>query len=111
MKILCFFIRTDLKITKGKISTQVGHAVEDLILKAPTKTLNQYQEEGSTKLVFKVSSEEAFTPLLKFCMKENLPFTIVTDAGKTQVEPGTKTCLGIGIIDKKEIKLENFRLL
>ena len=53
-------------------------------------------EFGSAKIVLGVQSEEELLRLAEHAAALKLPFHIVQDAGRTQVEPGTRTVLGIG---------------
>ena len=46
--------RADLKLTKGKLGAQCGHAVSDCVLKASSKDsrmLDRYLKEGARKIV------------------------------------------------------------
>ncbi|MCD6413995.1 MAG: peptidyl-tRNA hydrolase [Candidatus Diapherotrites archaeon] len=99
--------RTDLKMGKGKICSQIAHAsVESFLL-----TRQRRQEwaeiwlaEGQKKIILKVESEQALKDLYNE-VRHEIPAVLVVDAGYTQIHPGTTTCLGIGpapetVIDK-----------
>ena len=101
-------VRTDLKMSKGKIAVQTAHGS----VSAYVKTKKYYQDwaenwfsEGQKKITVKVSSEEEIHQLAEEARKANIPFAIINDAGLTQLPPGTTTVLGIGpsreeLIDK-----------
>jgi len=55
-----------------------------------------WEDYGSKKIVVKVPSYEVLKELYDKCQKEKIPSYMISDAGKTQVEPGTVTVLGIG---------------
>ena len=48
------------------------------------------------KVVLKVADEKELLEFQKRCGQSKLITALITDAGHTVVEPGTKTCLGIG---------------
>ncbi len=84
---------------KGKICSQVAHASLGAAEIAMNKYKEYYEEwkrTGQKKIVLKVSSEKELIELYEKALKEDLPCYLVIDAGYTQVEPGTKTCLAIG---------------
>ena len=105
-------VRTDLNMGKGKIAAQVAHAAVSLVLNILNSNNNEWKEwlqewlnEGQPKIVVKVQNLEELNKRYEEATKLNLPVVIIEDAGKTQLEPGTITCLGIGpapseIIDK-----------
>lgn len=55
------------------------------------------------KVVLKVSSEEELLKLYYIIKESGLPCSLITDAGHTQIEPSTKTCLCVGPGSDEEI--------
>jgi len=53
--------------------------------------------------VVKVSGEKELLDVLRRAREAHLPSILIEDAGHTQVEPGTKTCVGIGPAPDGEI--------
>ena len=51
---------------------------------------------GQPKVVVKCQSEEQLIDLKNHASSLNIPFSLVRDAGRTQIAPGSKTVLGIG---------------
>ena len=98
---------------KGKIAAQVGHATQDLILKNSPSTLSSYISDNSAKIVLKVPTFDTFIPLLKFCQEKGYPYTVIKDAGRTQIPAGSATVLGIGVVEKEEMTkmVETLKLL
>ncbi len=83
---------------KGKIAAQVAHASLEAYkrtLKKHPEWVEEWEREGSKKIVLKVSSEKDLLDLYERAKKE-VPAALVRDAGYTQVEPGTVTCAGFG---------------
>jgi len=105
-------VRTDLNMGKGKTAAQVAHAAVSLVLDILNSSNSKWKEwlyewldEGQPKIVVKVQNLEELNKRYEEAMRFNLPAVIIQDAGRTQLEPGTTTCLGIGpgpseIIDK-----------
>jgi len=92
-------IRTDLKMSKGKIAAQAGHAAVSAAEEARKKHQgwwNSWLEEGQCKVALRVKSEQELLRLEKEAKALNLPSALVTDRGLTEIPPGTITCLGIG---------------
>jgi peptidyl-tRNA hydrolase, PTH2 family len=92
-------VRTDLKMGKGKMASQVAHASLSAADEAQKRKRNWYdlwKEEGQAKIVLKAESEEELDQLFQRAMTAGLPASLIQDRGLTQVDPGTVTCLGIG---------------
>jgi len=89
-------VRRDLKMGPGKLSAQVAHASLFSASKAAKAVSEAWEREGSKKVVLKSQSLEEILELHKKTKAAKLPCFLVSDAGLTQLEPGTVTCLGIG---------------
>jgi len=98
-------VRTDLEMGKGKLAAQVAHAAVDSFYKTlkskPEKAL-AWLEEGQKKVVLKVSSLTELIERMEKASEHGLIVSIIRDAGRTQLIPGTITCVGIGP-DKEEL--------
>jgi PTH2 family peptidyl-tRNA hydrolase len=99
-------VRTDLQMGKGKIAAQVGHAA----ISAAEETRKQHREwwqawlkEGQCKVIVKVSSLEQLLELQRQGIQLELPHSLVTDRGLTQLPPHTVTCLGIGPAPSRQV--------
>lgn len=83
----------------GKLAVQVAHAsilaYERSKNKNPAWCKTWYQS-GQPKVVLKVYSLEEIEEIEEKAQVCQLPVIIVRDAGLTQLEPGTPTCVGIG---------------
>src|SRR3989338_9458686 len=89
-------ILQDLKLPKGKLAAQVAHASVDAVLKSNKKMVEEWRKEGMMKVVLKVKDEKELLKYLQWANNGNLVTALITDAGRTVVAPGTKTCVGIG---------------
>ncbi len=92
-------VRRDLDMGKGKIAGQVAHAAVECALKSQKynkKIFREWIEANQKKVVIKVNGVEELEKLLHICQSMGLIYAEIHDAGYTQVDPGTFTCLGIG---------------
>ncbi|MGC9009284.1 MAG: peptidyl-tRNA hydrolase Pth2 [Sulfolobales archaeon] len=103
-------VRSDLKMSPGKLAVQVAHASVDAVLKSLDndkwrKWLNEWIVQGMKKVVVKVDNERKLLDLYEKCLSLEIPCSLIRDAGRTELEPGTLTAVGVGpapskIIDK-----------
>ncbi|WP_457615356.1 peptidyl-tRNA hydrolase Pth2 [Methanopyrus sp.] len=91
-------VRDDLKLSRGKLAAQVAHASLGAFLRAKESgvPVEGWLEEGQKKVVLKCKDGEELLELYELAKKMGLPSFLVRDAGLTELEPGTMTCLGIG---------------
>lgn len=100
---LVVLIRQDLKLPKGKLAVQAAHAAVECVLKTDRKLVDAWRREGGKKVVLKVADEKELLRFKEFADGSGLRNALIIDAGKTTVEPGTVTCLGIGPDEDKKI--------
>ncbi len=98
-------VRSDLEMGKGKIAAQVAHAAVDASLKAPSALLKAWRTQGMPKIVLKVNSLAELHKHKAMAEDLGLATAVITDAGHTQVEPGSVTCMAIGPGKEEEINL------
>lgn len=92
-------VRADLKMSKGKMVAQAGHAAVSAAEEARKKHLKWWRnwlKEGQCKIAVKVQDEQQLLMLKKQAQKLGLPYALIIDRGLTELPPGTITCLGIG---------------
>jgi PTH2 family peptidyl-tRNA hydrolase len=92
-------VRDDLKMSGGKLAAQVAHAAVTCALEAKAKKAKWFSEwyrEGQRKVVLKARDVEELRSLKDMAARAGLPFSLVSDAGLTELPPNTTTCLGIG---------------
>ena len=103
---LVVLVRQDLKLPKGKLAAQVAHAAVEATLntlKSNKAKVSAWRKEGQKKIVLKVPDEKALLKHLQEAKDSGLKTALITDAGKTCIAPGTRTCLGIGPDSKEDI--------
>lgn len=96
-------VRQDLKLPKGKLAAQVGHACVEAYTKADDLIKLKWKSTGQKKVVLKVPDEKTLRKYLIEAKNASLPVGLITDAGRTCIAPGTTTCLGIGPSEEEEI--------
>ncbi|KAH3685204.1 hypothetical protein WICPIJ_003798 [Wickerhamomyces pijperi] len=101
---LALVIRTDLKMTKGKVAAQCSHATlgayrlmsmensesENLPL------LRRWERHGQAKITLQCKSKDDLDLLFAKAISLNVNAYMVRDAGRTQIEPGSITVLALG---------------
>ncbi|MEM0007327.1 MAG: peptidyl-tRNA hydrolase Pth2 [Candidatus Bathyarchaeia archaeon] len=91
--------RSDLKLSKGKVAAQAGHAAVSAAEEARKHRREWWKawlNEGQRKVVVKVKSEAELLALERQAKEMALPCALIVDRGLTEIPPGTITCLGIG---------------
>ncbi len=92
-------IRTDLKMSVGKMVAQACHAAvgcSEEAKRTQTKHWRRWRDEGAKKVALRVESLEELLELDRRAEEVGLVHVLVEDAGHTELPPGTITCLGVG---------------
>ena len=117
---MMIIMRRDLKMRKGKIAAQAGHACIEAILMAlskeermdefemtadglalkntdkPAYPLSDWFMYGCAKVCVYVDSEEALLGIAKKANERGIIASVITDAGMTEFHGvSTKTCLAL----------------
>ncbi|GAA6000639.1 hypothetical protein JCM10207_004588 [Rhodosporidiobolus poonsookiae] len=96
---LVLVVRSDLNMTKGKVAAQCGHATlacYKSLVNANPALIKHWERTGQAKIAVKCESEEELQLLQASAQSLGLCARSIQDAGRTQVDPGTTTVLGIG---------------
>lgn len=101
--VIYLLVRHDLKMGKGKIAAQCGHAVQDLVLQCPKPLLRAYRRDSHTKICLKVKNFDEMEEIRLWCVENKILHHQVIDAGRTQVKADTETVLGIGPVTKMQV--------
>ena len=89
-------VRADVGMGTGKVAAQAAHASLGAFEHAGDQAQRQWKRGGQKKIVLKANGKEELYALKEEAKFHGLPTYLVTDAGLTQVEPGTPTALAIG---------------
>lgn len=91
-------VNEDIKINKGKLAGQIGHAVAVMFYNGwktsskPFPTIKKYMENYQKKIILNC-------PQIKLEELEKQGYITIRDKGWTDLEPNTLTCVNMGIID------------
>ena len=96
-------VNTSLGMNKGKIAAQASHAAVTVLDKVDEETISEWKTSGMKKIVLKVKTTEELLELFEKA-KRKLPCAQITDAGRTQIEAGSKTAFACGPVDEEEGK-------
>jgi PTH2 family peptidyl-tRNA hydrolase len=88
--------RTDIGMGRGKLAAQVAHASLSAYEDTDERTRKEWKGGGQKKVVLKADGEETLFRLADEAERLGLPNAIIRDAGHTQLDPGTVTCLAVG---------------
>lgn len=96
---LVLVVRGDIKMEKGKAAAQCSHAAVLAYKQAQRDSpgsLRQWERQGQRKVVLRASTEDELLSLASAARAKGLITSLVRDAGRTQLAPGTRTVLGVG---------------
>ncbi|KAI0389445.1 PTH2-domain-containing protein [Xylariaceae sp. FL0594] len=104
---LVLVVRTDLGMTKGKIAAQCSHATLACYKSlsraaardpnsAEAKILQRWERLGQAKIAVQVKSEDELLTLMGTARSLSITAEVIQDAGRTQIDPGSLTVLGVG---------------
>ncbi|MCY3853703.1 MAG: peptidyl-tRNA hydrolase Pth2 [Thaumarchaeota archaeon] len=105
-------VRMDLNMSKGKIASQVGHACvigAENVRKIHPNWFNDWWS-NQKKIVLRAKNQEELNNIQIKALKSNLPCSRIIDAGKTQIDPNTTTCLVIGPAPEDAINIITSKL-
>jgi peptidyl-tRNA hydrolase, PTH2 family len=92
-----------LKLPKGKLAAQVAHASLQAYLCAPVSAQQAWSKVGMPKVILRCDSATDLLDIETRALQSGLPAALLRDAGRTVVEAGTITCLGLGPADTSVI--------
>lgn len=91
-------VRTDLEMGKGKIAAQVGHACVMGAMRVREARPEWFEawRPSQAKVVLRAGSLSEIEGIRRAAAEAGAPWDMVSDAGLTQLEPGTVTCIAVG---------------
>ncbi|XP_018797009.1 PREDICTED: peptidyl-tRNA hydrolase 2, mitochondrial [Bactrocera latifrons] len=115
---LVLVVRGDLKMSKGKTAAQCAHAAilcyqQSQQDQDKQKLVECWSFSGQPKIVLRANTLEELTNLQNRAKTAGVVAELVRDAGRTQLEAGTATVLGIGPDIEKNVDelVSNLKLL
>ncbi|HLD57693.1 MAG TPA: peptidyl-tRNA hydrolase Pth2 [archaeon] len=96
-------VRNDLKLSKGKLAAQVAHASLDAYLKADKDAVSEWELTGVKKVVLRAQDLKELMAIFDKLKSAKLKPSLIKDAGHTEIEPGTVTCVGVGPVEENQV--------
>jgi peptidyl-tRNA hydrolase, PTH2 family len=106
-------VRTDLKMSRGKTAAQCSHAAVEASLNSKKKhrlIFSAWRLSGMKKVVLKVANQKELYKYAQESKDAGLTTAIISDAGMTELKPGTTTCVAIGPDKESKIDLVTGKL-
>lgn len=107
--VMYLLIRADLNMPKGKIAAQAGHAVQLVIRNVECAGdpqsmdwLRQWEAGSYAKIALRLNGHDWFA-WMKNAMHDIIYATVV-DEGRTAVEPGTMTAVGLQPMPRSRVQ-------
>ncbi|KAK0708996.1 peptidyl-tRNA hydrolase PTH2-domain-containing protein [Lasiosphaeria miniovina] len=111
---LVLVVRTDLGMTKGKIAAQCGHATlacyktlsraaQKDAQSAEARLLRRWERTGQAKIALQIKGEDELLELMAQARSLGVTAEVIQDAGRTQIDAGSRTVLGVGPAPKSEV--------
>lgn len=103
-------VNQDVKINKGKLAGQVGHAVSSMFY-------NQFKITGKLLPITEEYMENHQKKIILYCPQSKLEelekdgYITIRDKGWTDLEPNTLTCVNLGLIDYNKEIPEEFKFI
>ena len=89
-------VNAALGLPPGKLAAQVAHAAVGALLGAGREDQRAWIENGMPKIVLTCASDAELMVIAQKAEAAGLATFLVRDAGRTVVQAGTATCVGIG---------------
>jgi len=106
VKLICM-VNHGLKMGKGKIAAQVGHAAVIAALKAIENSpaiFEMWRSQGQSKVVLKATDSTEIEEILQLAEQNGVAVCKVHDAGRTQIPSGSLTVGVIGPAGADELE-------
>lgn len=109
-------VRNDLKMGKGKIGAQCGHASVGAYQSGMQKmkaVMRRWENSGCAKICVKVESETELMNIRRGASMRGFNYSLIHDAGRTQIAAGSATVLAIGpaLVEELDMLTGNLKLL
>jgi len=88
-------IREDLKMSKGKVIAQCGHAIVNMMKHSNKQKQRKWIQNGEKIVTLKISKLNDIKEIVNE-INSKIFTHIVVDAGRTEIEPNTETVCIIG---------------
>ena len=107
---MCILVNQDIKINKGKLAEQVGHAVSSMFY-------HQFKVTGKLLSIMEEYMENHQKKIILYCSQDKLEelekegYITIRDKGWNDLEPNTITCVNLGLIDYSREIPEDYKFI
>lgn len=95
-----------VKLPPGKLASQVAHAAVECF-RAGNKTRRWQARRrwllSPAKIVLRLDDQSVFDEIAEAANQLRAPVAIISDEGRTVVEPGTRTAIAVGPLFRDEV--------
>lgn len=95
-------LKESLGMSKGKSIAQACHASVKSYARSPEDAREEWEAEGAKKVALDIGSNDLKTRFQR-AKDDGIPVSLIKDAGRTEVKPGTVTAVGIGPASESKI--------
>ena len=103
---MVFIINHELKMGKGKIAAQVGHAAVKATLKSgefQPELLDAWLSTGQKKICVKANNASHLEQIENQARDMHILTSLIHDAGHTQIPAGSRTVLALGPDEEQKL--------
>lgn len=97
------FLNRGLDMSTGKAAAQVAHAAVEAYRISDQKMIEAWMFGNHyTKLVMLAEDAEQLSTFERYIEDRNFKTALIIDEGRTEIQPFSKTALGVEIVDKSD---------
>ena len=89
-------VRSDLNMSPGKIAAQCVHAALRAVKLSNQTFIQTWEAQGEPVIALAIEDDAKLEAILLLAVNAGLVVGVQHDAGRTEVEPDTRTCAAIG---------------
>jgi len=110
--VMYIFLNKGMKMSKGKVAVQAAHSACKAMLISKPEILMDWDTGSHVKIMLEALSEKHIYATQEYLKTKNINSVVIADEGRTEVEAGSVTALGVEILDREACKeiMSNFKL-
>lgn len=110
--VMYIFLNKGIKMSKGKIAVQAAHASCKAMVISKPEILKEWDNGPFVKIMLEALNDKHIYTIEKYLNDNNIHCITICDEGRTEIEPGSITALGVEIIDREKYKpiMSGFKL-
>lgn len=101
--VMYLFLNRGLGMSSGKSAAQVAHAAVEAYTISDPKMIDAWMSgKHYTKIVMLAEDSEQLSTFREYIQERGFKTALVIDEGRTEIQPFSKTALGVEIVDKDD---------